>query len=319
MKIAQVSVGLAIIHLLASCQQRLPQIPEGTNLIGLAVEGEDAMSCDWFHFTLDSLDSSTMEQINLYGLGPPIEWSTDGNWVAYIDDGGYLQILEADDWQPVGDPFLPGDETIKDITWSNDSMHIAYETMDKRIGWVDVSCIQGGYKCEPMGNILHSGEDPTFSPDGRNVAFSWDPKASSEVSSNRIYILELGAPHQLTRISGSRTNCHDPDWSPVGDDLVFECEHDIYIADLRGEDPKNLTKLDGENPPWWPADELPRWSLDGEYITFLSDRQPGGMALDICLSDARENAIYAMLPDGSDVKPISALGDFEIHWYTWIR
>jgi serine/threonine protein kinase len=74
----------------------------------------------------------------------------------------------------------------------------------------------------------------------------------------------------LTSLTGSETGAS---WSPDGSFIAYSHtgpgSMDIFVMSLGGGDPVRLT----DNPA---DDVLPRWSSDGRYLAFLSDRGSGG-------------------------------------------
>lgn len=107
-----------------------------------------------------------------------------------------------------------------------------------------------------------------FSPDGRQVAFSWNPTGQWE-----IYELELdapGAPRQLTRGPGAKFS---PRYSPDGKSLAYTLDldgsenFDLWLCDLASGEHTNLTP----DTDYAIQPNL-SWSPDNERIAFISQQ-----------------------------------------------
>lgn len=106
---------------------------------------------------------------------------------------------------------------------------------------------------------------PTFSPDGRQIAFF-----SSRSRFPQIYTIDSdGANLQLLTpfTPGVRSYRAAPDWSPDGRAVAYEQQmgdFQVWMIDVRTRETRQLTS-DGEN-------EGPSWAPDGRHIALSSTR-----------------------------------------------
>ena len=118
----------------------------------------------------------------------------------------------------------------------------------------------------PQNLTNHHANDlnPSWSLDGRRIAFSTDRDGNFEV-----YVMNANgtSPRNLTNHKASDGS---PSWSPDGRKIAFQSDRggrfDIYSMDQDGGNPQNQTNIPATE------DRSPAWSRDGKRIVFESQR-----------------------------------------------
>jgi TolB protein len=107
--------------------------------------------------------------------------------------------------------------------------------------------------------------NPTWSPDGRSIAYSSYRRGQPNIFISNIY---QGTLEELTRNPPAANNVL-PVWSPDGTRLCFASTRDgnfeLYVINRDGSNLRRLTNHPG-------ADITPTWSPSGTNIAFTSDR-----------------------------------------------
>ena len=154
----------------------------------------------------------------------------------------------------------------------------AYPGSNGKIAFVsDRDDVQGDiYTMNADGNSLTRcssdgtrDDDPAWSPDGNQIAFSSVNFATGDERDIYVMDADCGNVRRLT------INHLDPDiaptWSPDGSRIAFMRDHDdagwdIYVLDLATGVETNLTNMPAAQ------NESPAWSPDGTRIAFESQR-----------------------------------------------
>jgi Tol biopolymer transport system component/DNA-binding winged helix-turn-helix (wHTH) protein len=107
---------------------------------------------------------------------------------------------------------------------------------------------------------------PTWSPDGRHLAYASDQGGNFEIW---VQPVSGSDPVQITRSAAQDT---EPDWSPVEDKVVFRRsgpDGGVFVAPAFGGPEQRLTSFGAR----------PRWSPDGSRVLFLSTDEYGNGVL----------------------------------------
>ena len=143
---------------------------------------------------------------------------------------------------------------------------------------------------------------PSWSPNGKRIAFMSDRDghvhAKHGWSTYEIYVMDADGGNQQN-ITNDPNDDRNPSWSPDGKRIVFTSERDgrvrefvptyeIYVMDVNGNNPQNLTNDRND-------DRHPAWSPDGKRIAFSSTRD-GHFKNKFGITDE----IYVMDADGQN-------------------
>ena len=139
-----------------------------------------------------------------------------------------------------------------------------------------------------------SDSNPTWSTDGRRIAFESNRRGHIRARDADVYVMTSDGT-RIRQLTFSNAFDGDPAWSWLNR-IAFESDRsgstDVWAIDADGTDEKQLTKttaFDGD----------PAWSPDGSKIVFTSERDNG------------DREIYVMNVDGSGQTRLTATPGFD--------
>ncbi len=198
-----------------------------------------------------------------------LTWSADGSHLFYAAQRSGVSGL----WQ-VGfegeDPTLIRSASegthFSDPTFSAQSDRLAYTQKSSQLDLWALSRPNQyeEFTAEPLVSSTQEDMRPTISPKGKRIAFVSERSGSQEV-----WVAEAdgSAPNRLTSLDGPAVR--SVTWSPRGDRLCIvtrqKGQSDLYLIPASGGSLSRLTTGPSE-------DVVPRWSSDGQWIYFASNR-----------------------------------------------
>ena len=122
-------------------------------------------------------------------------------------------------------------------------------------------------KVIPFSSFPGQENWPVFSPDGNQIAFTWDG-ATGDNFDVYVKLVDAGEPLRLTTHPGIDNS---PAWSPDGKHIAFtrfyKGQNAIYTISALGGSERKLLQL-GLESGWNGRDPMVVWSPDGRYLAF---------------------------------------------------
>ena len=191
-------------------------------------------------------------------------WSPDGTKLAFVaDDGLYVMSARGDKARRLLESTrkLPVDAP----AWSPDGGTIAFERelSDLTTAIYTIPARGGparrlappafGENDRRWSIAAVSEQHPTWSPDGRRIAYISTVDRTGEVDGPTESVMVMNRDGTgRTRLSDGHTGSYEPAWSPDGRRIAFQCEGSLCVLDLA--DPGHQHRLTGDarNPSWSP-------------------------------------------------------------------
>ena len=177
-------------------------------------------------------------------------WSPDGKMLAYTRSENW-SICIADIEKQTEDPVAFTNTLGGDADWSPNGSEIVFIFMlpsDYRIRVINLKTrkqkeLRLPANIPPPNMKPRFFHDPTWSPTGDKIAFSW--------SKEGIHLINPDGSGLKKIVAGAR-----PEWSPEGDKLFYDANKSIYRYDMNNRS-KTLLARDGFDPDWFDPATLP--------------------------------------------------------------
>lgn len=278
--------------------------------------------------------SGDLESLHSYVSG--LSWSPDGKSLAFVSKSGGQDVLSLVRVKnaKIYRKFSFRLDAIRSPCWSSDGESIAF--VGVKDGKADLYSWQmDNQKLTKLTDDFYGDEDPSFSPDGRLIAFSSDRPLDSDQDSSdyeygryHLYILELQSG-RITPVTAAEGNNTSPTWSPDGRKICFVSDrngiHNLYVIDLDTSLVFPVTNvLSGCFSPSWSADgdkiAFSAFQKGGWDIFLMKDIRPaveeGGSLLKTPYLLAMEKDTVTTLADTAEV-PESAERDLDFSSYVF--
>ena len=193
-------------------------------------------------------------------------WSPDGKRIAFgrFDSRGWrLFVMNASGG---GLRALTGTRALAEApTWSPDGRSIAFAALPAKLPikgtaaqQVYVVNVSSG-RIRALTSFKAGAGLPSWSPDGKRIAFAAWPSVADGVTSDIWTIRPDGSGARKLVRQGEQ-----PAWSPDSRRLAFSRDGDIYTVAASGRDPRRVTRTPRA------GDTSPSWSSDGKQLVFAS-------------------------------------------------
>ena len=208
-------------------------------------------------------------------------------YVVNPDGSGKREVTTSTPQRPIR-AFQPG--------WAPDGFRITFaNTVGTSTGggiWIINSDGTGGAR---VPNTQQNDAWPTFSPDGRQIAFM-----RNENRYDRLFVVNVDGTGLRSVMPDAQVHVADPEWSPDGARFTFSNGGDVFVVNSDGTGLRTLTTAETGNA------RHPSWSPDGSQIAYATNNEvkvipvDGGASRTV-IGGLREAWEVSWSPDGTQI------------------
>ncbi|MDE1176380.1 MAG: winged helix-turn-helix domain-containing protein [Edaphobacter sp.] len=197
-----------------------------------------------------------------------VEYSPEGRAVLWTDqDGGLWRARASDGSDRL--QLAPPQYEVFAAHWSQDGTQIAVMARRQGLPWSIYLVSARGGEFVPLLNRDHNAADPSWSSDGKKIAFGCEPDLMGKESGSRqVFVLDVQTK-RVTALPGSE-GFFSPRWSPDGKWIVALSldQRRVLLFDWASQTWRVLAETSAADPVW---------ARDSKAIyvhAFQKDRQP---------------------------------------------
>jgi len=150
----------------------------------------------------------------------------------------------------------------------------------------------------PLTSYPGSEHNPTFSPGGDQVAFSWNGEKEDNFD---IYVKSVGASGIPLRLTRDPAPDRLPAWSPDGRYIAFARAGSVYLVPPLGGPDRKLADFNAGHVAWTPDGKSVAVSGWRQGIYLISLESGEKRQITFPPADAMGDLFFAFSPDGGDL------------------
>lgn len=229
-------------------------------------------------------DGANIRTLTTEGAALSPSWHPTGNSIVYVDANDVGTRIAQFDLRTMKSQILAASPKGMNISpvYTRDGKSIVWASGSDAPAELLLASANGGDTTAKrfVGRTGFETTSPTFSPDGKQIAF-----ISPRPLTPQVYVMNVdGTRLRLLTpvVAGKRSYRTSPDWSPNGEEVAFMQQmgdFQIWTINVRDRVMKQLT-TEGEN-------EDPSWAPDGRHLSITTRRGEIGADRNIWVLDTR--------------------------------